>query len=44
MRPDTYVGSCEPETKEMWIYDAQKEKIVQKNITYVPGLYKIFGK
>ena len=26
----------------MWIYDAGEEKIVQRDVTYVPGLYKIF--
>lgn len=26
----------------MWVYDAKKERIVNKSITYVPGLYKIF--
>lgn len=26
----------------MWVYDAETERIVQREITYVPGLYKIF--
>lgn len=26
----------------MWVYDAEQEKIVQRDITYVPGLYKIY--
>lgn len=26
----------------MWIYDSEKEKLVLKDIQYVPGLYKIF--
>jgi len=26
----------------MWVYDEEQGKLVQKNITYVPGLYKIF--
>lgn len=26
----------------MWIYDPESEKMVQRDITYVPGLYKIF--
>lgn len=26
----------------MWVYDAELERIVQRDITYVPGLYKIF--
>lgn len=26
----------------MWVYDPKEEKIVNRDITYVPGLYKIF--
>ncbi len=26
----------------MWVFDDDKKAIVQKQITYVPGLYKIF--
>lgn len=29
-------------TETMWIYDTELEAMVQKEITYVPGLYKIF--
>ncbi|XP_011505758.1 PREDICTED: DNA topoisomerase 2 isoform X2 [Ceratosolen solmsi marchali] len=42
LRPDTYIGSVEPVTELMWIYDQEKELMVQKEIKYVPGLYKIF--
>ncbi|TKR77800.1 hypothetical protein L596_018711 [Steinernema carpocapsae] len=43
LRPDTYVGSVEYTDKEMqWVYDAEKDTIVQRKISYVPGLYKIF--
>ncbi|XP_076167856.1 DNA topoisomerase 2 isoform X2 [Ptiloglossa arizonensis] len=42
LRPDTYIGSVEPVTEVMWIYDKEKEIMVQKEIKYVPGLYKIF--
>ena len=42
LRPDTYVGDIQPQTESMFIYDDIKNKIVKKNITYVPGLYKIF--
>jgi len=44
-RPETYIGSNKPCHEEMWILDEQNEdgpKIVKKQITYVPGLYKIF--
>jgi DNA topoisomerase-2 len=39
LRPDTYIGSVEEERKEMWIFE--NEKIVKKEISFVPGLYKI---
>ncbi|XP_069949301.1 DNA topoisomerase 2-alpha isoform X3 [Cherax quadricarinatus] len=42
LRPDTYIGSVEFTTEQMWVYDMELEKIVQKEISYVPGLYKIF--
>lgn len=40
--PDTYIGSVEQDTLEAYIYDTNTDKIVKKNITYVPGLYKIY--
>ncbi|KDP43495.1 hypothetical protein JCGZ_16782 [Jatropha curcas] len=40
LRPDTYVGSIEKHTQTLWVYE--NEKMVYRNITYVPGLYKIF--
>ncbi|KAF7488976.1 DNA topoisomerase 2-beta [Sarcoptes scabiei] len=42
LRPDTYIGSVERETKQMWIWDQEENKMVFKEITFVPGLYKIF--
>ncbi|KAK6016639.1 DNA gyrase/topoisomerase IV, A subunit [Ostertagia ostertagi] len=43
LRPDTYIGSVEyTEKTSMWIYDTESEKLVLKDIQYVPGLYKIF--
>ncbi|TGZ40693.1 DNA topoisomerase 2 [Temnothorax longispinosus] len=42
LRPDTYIGSVEPLTEMMWVFDKEKEMMVQKEIRYVPGLYKIF--
>lgn len=42
LRPDSYIGSVEPVTELMWIYDKEKDSMVQKEIKYVPGLYKIF--
>lgn len=42
LRPDTYIGSVESVTQAMWVYDSDLEQMVQRDITFVPGLYKIF--
>ena len=42
LRPDSYIGSVEPCSQNMWIWDSEKSAIVSKSITYTPGLYKIF--
>ncbi|XP_042857446.1 DNA topoisomerase 2-alpha-like isoform X2 [Penaeus japonicus] len=42
LRPDTYIGSVEYTTEQMWIFDNETDRIVQKEISFVPGLYKIF--
>ncbi|UKJ90427.2 DNA topoisomerase 2 [Theileria orientalis] len=42
LRPDTYIGSTEMNTQQMWVFDEEKKKMVYENIDYVPGLYKIF--
>lgn len=38
--PDTYIGSVEPTTEELFIYS--NDKLTLKNITYIQGFYKIF--
>ena len=42
LRPDTYVGSTAESTEQIFVYDAEKEVIVKRNVTFVPGLYKIY--
>jgi len=42
LRPDTYVGSCEAQQQELWVFDSVQSRMVHRNITYVPALYKIF--
>lgn len=37
-----YLGSVEPVTESMWVYDTEDNAMVQREITYVPGLYKIY--
>ena len=40
-RPAMYIGTIEPNTIETYIVD-NTNKIVKKQITYIPGLFKIF--
>lgn len=42
LRPDTYIGSVEHVQELMWVYDMNTKSMVQRQINYVPGLYKIF--
>ena len=42
MRPDTYVGSIEAHTTDMFVVNPDTLKMEQRKVTYVPGLYKIF--
>lgn len=41
LRPDTYVGSIEPETISIYV-PTETETMILKNITFVPAFYKIF--
>lgn len=41
LRPDTYIGSVEPVSQQMWVYE-EENGMVNREITFVPGLYKIF--
>ena len=43
LRPDTYIGSVEHIDQQVWVLHPKEEKFIYKNISYVPGLYKIFG-
>jgi DNA topoisomerase-2 len=40
--PDTYIGSIENVTSNSFIFDNNSKKIIEKNISYIPGLYKLF--
>ena len=40
--PDTYIGSVENVDSFMWILKDSCDKIVEKNINYVPALFKLF--
>ena len=42
LRPDAYIGSVEPTKQQMWVWDDERKCMVNREITFVPGLYKIF--
>ena len=42
LRPDTYIGSVNKHTQAMWVFDQEIGALVNRSITFVPGLYKIF--
>lgn len=42
LRPDSYIGSVESITSLMYVWDTEKSAVIQREISYVPGLYKIF--
>ena len=41
-RPDTYIGSVEKDTQRMWVFNKEANMMDLREITFVPGLYKIF--
>ena len=42
LRPDTYIGSVQPNLEAMWVYDEGEAGMNHREINYVPGFYKIF--
>lgn len=42
--PDTYIGSVEEIDSDQWIITSENgnDKIIEKNIKYIPGLFKLF--
>jgi DNA topoisomerase II len=48
LRPDTYIGSVERVQEQMWVVNQTENEgktsydMVQREISFVPGLYKIF--
>ena len=41
LRPDTYIGSIEHETDQLWVWD-KKDGMEKREVTFVPGLLKVF--
>ncbi|XP_034472434.1 DNA topoisomerase 2 [Drosophila innubila] len=42
LRPDSYIGSVEYTKELMWVHDSEQNRMIQREISFVPGLYKIF--
>lgn len=42
LRPDTYIGSIEQDTRPMWIYNSEEKLIKLTDLSFVPGFIKIF--
>lgn len=40
-RPDSYIGSVESVTQQMWTYDSDTQRMVFRDVSFVPGFYKI---
>lgn len=40
--PDTYIGAVEEIESNQWILSEDGTKIVEKSISYIPGLFKLF--
>ena len=40
--PDTYIGSVEKIDSQQWILNDENSRIFERNIEYVPGLFKLF--
>lgn len=41
-RPNMYIGSIDKDICSTWVFDDTKAKMTKKELSYVPGLYKIF--
>ena len=41
IRPDSYIGSVESVTQNIWTYDSDTKRMVQRDVKYVPGFFKI---
>ncbi len=42
LRPHMYIGTISITTNPMWILEDVDKNIVEKEITYIPGLFKLF--
>lgn len=40
-RPDSYIGSVELQTQHLWTWDSDNKRMVQRDVSFVPGFFKI---
>jgi len=40
--PDTYIGTVQPDEKAMYIFDEERQMIIEEVIEYIAGFFKIF--
>jgi DNA topoisomerase-2 len=40
-RPDSYIGSVETITQTMWAFDSDTKRMVNREVKFVPGFFKI---
>jgi DNA topoisomerase-2 len=40
--PDTYIGSRDSHRESRWVYDSEEERMEWRELTFNPGLFKIF--
>ncbi|TFY75740.1 hypothetical protein EWM64_g8272 [Hericium alpestre] len=40
-RPDSYIGSVETVTQNIWTYDSDTKRMILRDVKYVPGFFKI---
>lgn len=41
-RSGMYIGSIEEDKYDTWVFDTEENKMVKREVKYVPGLFKIF--
>ena len=41
-RPGMYVGSIEPDVQSTWVFDTESKRMIKREISFTPGLYKIY--
>ncbi len=41
-RPGRYIGSITPHTEDAFVYDTAAKRMIKKNVTFNPGLIKLF--